>query len=444
MGASGTVTGSSYILTSGAGQHILIDLGMFQGTADIEALNYKQYQYDCRNLHAAILTHAHLDHCGRLPILYSHGFTGPIYMTRATRDLTELSLYDSAKIAKNFHKQILYDKELVEETIAHAEIRDYREQFAVGDFLVTFRDAGHLLGAASVEIIDTTATGEYKKIVFSGDLGNSPSDLLQATEEIESADVVVIESTYGDSLHPDEEPSDVLQAEINTIETSKSTLLIPAFSLERTQELLHLIMHLKKSGKIREETAVIVDSPMAEKATDIYRQYTELFNDHIHEDLSHGDIFEFPGLQVIHTHEDSLAIRDQVGAKVIIAGGGMMTGGRIVSHAGHFLPDEKNRLLIVGYQGEETLGRKLMEGEKQVTIDDLPVSVRATISVTRSMSSHADQRQLLDWLKNIYGVRKVIITHGENPQRQALADKIKEELKIHDLTLPNLHDEISF
>lgn len=444
MGAAGTVTGSSYILTSGSGKSILIDLGMFQGTKEIEKMNNDPYEYDCAQLDGAVLTHAHLDHCGRLPIMLTKGYKGQIWMTEPTKDLTALSLLDSAKIAEQDGTAGLYDKTQAYQTIDRFRTTDYHNPVRVGDFKVTFRDAGHIVGSAILEVEDLQPNNEIKKIVFSGDLGNTPEDLVKETELIDSSDVVIMESTYGDRLHSQENPYDILQREVNIIEDTNATLLIPAFALERTQEILHMFMHLKKEGKIKEPTPVYLDSPMAEKATLIYLDYPQIFNSHIQQDLhEEGTPFGFPGLSLIDRKSASQGLHKDEGSKVIIAGSGMMTGGRIVGHAAHYLPNPANRLLIVGYQGEGTLGRELMEGKKTVTIDDQLVPVRASVNSTQALSSHADQQQLLDWLKNIKNVKKVILTHGEDGPREALSKRISTELGIADIAMPHLHDEIS-
>lgn len=441
MGASGTVTGSSYIVTSESGQSIMIDMGMFQGTPEIEQLNYVPYEYDCNNLVGAVLTHAHLDHCGRLPLLLSKGFTGNIWMTLATRDLAELALLDSAKIAERDKKRFLYDTKQVETTISSFKSINYDNPFQLGNFTITLRDAGHILGSASVEITDNTRDSNLKKIVFSGDLGNIPDDLLQTTEYIDSADVVIMESTYGDRLHPRAEPKDTFITEIQTIEKTGGTLLIPAFSLDRTQEILHLLKHLKEDHKIREQTPIFLDSPMGIKATEIYLKYPQLFNSHIQSDFQIGNPFDFPGLEVISTHDESEAIHKRVGPKVIIAGSGMMNGGRIVRHAAYYLPILTTRLLIVGYQAEDTLGRELKMGAQKVTIEQFPVQVKATIQSIETMSSHADQRMLITWVNQIKGVKRVYITHGEDASRTALSQKIKEELHISDIVMPGINQE---
>ncbi len=443
MGAAGTVTGSSYVLTSGSGQSILIDLGMFQGVAEIESLNYRKFEYDASTLSAVILTHAHLDHCGRLPILLSHGFTGPVYMTSATADLTELSLLDTAKVAEEDEKPFLFNKEQVIQMTKQFKRVHYHAPETIGDFIVTMYDAGHILGSASVVIEDTRANSSIRKIVFSGDVGNSPDNLLPDVEPVESADAVVMESTYGDRLHPADDPMDILASEIKAVEGNGGTLLIPAFSLQRTQELMHMIMHLKKDGKVREDTPVYMDSPMGNAATTIYTRYPEAFKAYVQEEFREGSPFEFPGVTMIQKKKGQRLIDATLGAKVIIAGSGMMTGGRIVGHAARYLPIPSTRLLIVGYQGVETLGRELLEGSKTVKIDKRTVNVKAIVSDTQSMSSHADQQQLMTWLKEIKNVQKVFLTHGEDGPRKALAAKITQDLGVSDITMPVLHQEVS-
>lgn len=443
LGASGTVTGSSYLLTSGAGSSILIDLGMFQGAREIDQLNYDALDCSPANLAGVVLTHAHLDHCGRLPILLKGRYNGPIWMTSATADLTELSLLDSAKVAKEDKKKILYDKLLAEETIRLFKREHYGTPFVVGDFTVTMCDAGHILGAATLVITDNHPDSDIKTIVFSGDLGNSPDSLLRETETVAAADAVVMESTYGDRLHPADDPMAIVAREINEVEAIGGTLLIPAFSLHRTQVLMHMIMHLKKNGKVRDETPVFMDSPMGNAATTIYTRYPEDFNSHMKNELTINGPFDFPGLTVIHKQKAHKLIDTVLGAKVIIAGSGMMSGGRIVGHAARYLPIPSTRLLIVGYQGEETLGREILDGAKTVTIDKQVVHIKAAITDTQAMSAHADQGQLMEWLGVIKGVRRVFLTHGDDEPRKVLAGKIKEDLSLASVHLPLMREEVT-
>ena len=442
LGAAGTVTGSSYILTSGGGTSILIDLGMFQGPAEIDKLNYEPYDYDTSTLAGAVLTHAHLDHCGRLPIIMKGGFKGNIYMTPPTRDLTELSLLDSAKIAKEDKSKILYTTADVLGLIKQFVTVEYHKEIHIGDFIVTFYDAGHILGSASLEIVDKNPDSDIRKIIFSADIGNYPAYLEDATEFIKSGDAVVIETTYGDRLHPAESPLEALLSEINAVEINGGTLLIPSFSLDRAQELLHMILHFKKEGKIQKETPVILDSPMAEKATKIYVDYPKYFNPHIEAEYKLGEMFDFPRLEVTKDWRQSQAIHARPEPKVIIAGAGMMTGGRIVGHAMHYLPIASTRLMIVGYQAEGSLGRELLNGSTEVIIKGVKTEVKASVNDTQGLSSHADQGQLMQWLKAIKGVKKVILTHGDDHSRIGFREKVELELGIKDIVLPKLGEVI--
>lgn len=442
LGAAGTVTGSSYVITSESGQPLLIDMGMFQGPEEINQLNYLPYEYQMDQLSGAILTHAHLDHCGRLPMLTNFGFSGKIHMTQPTLDLAELVLFDSAKIAKLDDNPVLYDSTSVERTLSRCQTQKFNQPFELGDFEICFYPAGHLLGAASISLIDKSSTGRIRHLVFSGDLGNNPEILLRNLETIPSADLVVIESTYGDRLHASDDPAQALQTEINQIENQDSILLIPCFALERTQEVLHMIKHLKQDGLINKSTPVYLDSPMAQKATDIYRNHPQEFSSHLQSEFDQDDPFDFPGIEILYSHQQSQKLHSESGPMIIVAGGGMMTGGRIVGHAARFLKNPKNRIFFVGYQGEETLGREILEGVSSVTIDDRPVEIRANVSVTKALSAHADQGQLLDWLGAIKGTQKLFITHGEDTSRQALAEKVKNQFNLQDITLPQLNQEV--
>jgi metallo-beta-lactamase family protein len=433
FGAAGTVTGSSYLLTSDSGYSILVDYGMFQGTEDDGNSNFNPLATDVSKISGMVLTHAHLDHCGRMPLLLRQGFTKNIWMTPPTKDITEVSLYDTAKINKFGKGKILYDEKEVDKIINLFKTIKYGSKFTIGDFEIVMRDAGHILGSASLEIIDKSVRENFKKIVFSGDLGNTPQDLIKPTELINSADAVIMESTYGDKDHPEGFAADSIQSEINIIEKTGGILLIPSFSIERSQELLHIIYHLKMVRKIKSETPVIMDSPMANKVTQIFEKYREYYNNEFADDFKKDNPFQFAGLESRMANPN--------GPVVIIAGSGMMTGGKIVQYASRFLPLASTRLLIVGYQGEETLGRTLLEGKKIVKIDGIDVPVGATVNHIETMSSHAGQRQLINWIKNINGVKKVFITHGEDEPREVLSEKITAELGIGDITLPKLNEE---
>ncbi|MBP9687807.1 MBL fold metallo-hydrolase [Candidatus Woesebacteria bacterium] len=440
LGAAGTVTGSSYLVIPENGKSLLIDCGMFQGSHAIDALNNRPITIDPATVAGVILTHAHLDHCGRLPMLYSAGFRVPIYMTEATRALTELSLLDSAKVGAE-RDTALYTIDDVLHQIPYFTNVEYHRPFQVGNFTITMKDAGHILGSASLEVVYTSPAGKKETIIFSGDLGNTPQDIIKPTEYFDRGDTIIMESTYGDRIHPDEDPVAVLAHEIQAIEDNQATLLIPSFSLERTQELLHKIDHLKRDKKVKNETKVYLDSPMAERATEIFKQYRKLYNQELSNHVSHDDPFSFPGLVTVEKGHDSAKIKEQSGAKVIIAGSGMMTGGRILNHAIDFLPRHDTRILFVGYQAEATIGRAIMTGEKSVTIYGQHVEVNASIADTQALSSHADQPRLLNWLSKIDGAKKIILTHGEDGPRETLKSEIQKKRQSEVFT-PRLDEVI--
>ncbi len=444
LGAAGMVTGSCYLI-SHEGRQILLDLGLFQGGLDESRPNYEPLRFKPSELSGMVLTHAHLDHCGRLPLLVHGGFSGDIWMTEATMKLLEITLMDSANIAKENKDKPMFNEEDVIKTLSMCKTIGYHETFEVGGMSFNFLDAGHILGSASVEIkIENPKNQKIETIVFSGDLGNSPQDLIMPTEIPESADYVIMESTYGDKTHPGEDAGELLGEEIKRAEQDGGTLLIPAFSLERTQEILHKIDHLKRTKVIKNETPVYMDSPMAIKATAVFEGFKDLYNKELADHAKTDDPFEFPGLVRVQHGWESKKIKDQIGAKVIIAGSGMMTGGRIIHHAIDFLGSDSNAVLFVGFQGEETLGRKIMDGEKKVWISGVEVEIKARVREIRAMSAHADQPRLLHWISQIKGVKTAILTHGEEIPRLTLAEKIKNEVEVRDVRLPKLGEEIDF
>lgn len=442
LGASGQVTGSCFLLTASSGVQILIDCGMFQGSHDVHILNREPLECDTKNLAGVILTHAHLDHCGRLPVLTKSGLNSNIWMTPATADITNISLFDTAHINEEDERgDPLYNSTDVENTLPLFKNVDYGIEFEIGPFKAVFRDAGHIIGSAFVEIIDSSSK-QNKRIVFSGDLGNSPEDLIRPTEFANPSDSVVMETTYGDRTHPAEDVSEILTFEINEVEKNDGALLIPTFSIERSQELVHRLSHLKAKGVINPETMVFFDSPMGERVTEVFEQYSNYYNKELLKDIKTYDPFHFPGITYTKNSKDSRAIAEIEGAKIIVAGSGMMTGGRIVNHAKNYLPLESTRLLFVGYQAEGTLGRELINGAKDVLIEHEHVDVNATVTQLNSLSSHADQPKLLNWLKHIKGVQNLFLVHGEEEPRKTFASLVATETAIPNVYLPNLNEEI--
>lgn len=433
------VTGSCYFLT-GEKTGVMIDYGMFQGKIEETGLNTVKPDIDFDKLTAVVLTHAHLDHCGRLPVLLKYGFRGPIFMTEATKALAELVLYDSAKIAKEEDlKGVLYTDEDVEKIMKQSQLVEYDKPFMVGEFEVTFLDAGHILGSATVLIRDIKSG---KLISFSGDLGNTPEPLLEPTHWVKKADVAVVESTYGDEIHESRDEVEELAAIVAEAEAEKGTVIIPSFSLQRSQEILYIFDQLKKQGKMAEKTPVFLDSPMAIKATEVFRDFPELYNRKLQTQAKSDDPFDFPSLVLCDTIEKSRQIKNLIGTKIIVAGSGMMTGGRVLHHVVSFLGDPKTQLVFVGYQADGTMGRQIKDGADNVYVWGNIVTVKAKIKEIKTMSSHADQGQILTWLGKMEGLSHVILTHGEELPRLVLAEKVRQEFPGVKIDMPMLHNEI--
>lgn len=433
------VTGSCYFLT-GENTGIMVDYGMFQGKIEETGLNSVKPDIDFDKLTAVILTHAHLDHCGRLPLLLKYGFRGPLFMTEATKALTELVLYDSAKIAKEEEtKMVLYTDEDVEKILKQVQLVEYDKPFMVGEFEVTFLDAGHILGSATVLLRDTKSG---KIISFSGDLGNTPEPLLSPTHWVKKADVAIVESTYGDEIHEPRDEVEELAAIVTEAEAEKGTVIIPSFSLQRSQEILYVFDQLKKLGRMREDTPVFLDSPMAIKATEIFRDFPELYNRKLQTQAKTDDPFDFPSLVLCDTIEKSRQIKNLIGTKIIVAGSGMMSGGRVLHHVISFLGEPKTQLVFVGFQAEGTLGRKIKDGIDKINIWGNEITIKAKIKEIKTMSSHADQGQILTWLGKMEGLTHVILTHGEELPRLVLSEKIRQDLPGVKIDMPMLHNEV--
>lgn len=441
-GATGVVTGSCFVVEV-EGEKIMVDCGMYQGKNAVE-MNKEDFGFDVKQIKKVLLTHAHLDHCGRLPLLVKRGYEGKILATKPTRDLVELVLYDAAKVASYREEdtgvEALYEEEDVRRTMERFEVVKYLEEVKVMERVeAKWYDAGHILGSASVMLI---LGEEREKVVFSGDLGNWPSPLVKVTDIPEEAEVVVMETTYGDRLHEEKrgEEMEVFEKLSKEIEKTQGTLLIPAFSLERTQEILHIYDHLKKEGRVSNELTVYLDSPMGLRATAVFESYKDYFNPALRQHFNADDPFDFPGLVLVATSGESKKINKTEGAKVIIAGSGMMSGGRIMNHAKRWLGDDRTILLITGFQAKGTLGRELQEGVSEVVVEGKRIMVKARIEEVASMSAHGDQSQLLEWLKGIKGVREVILVHGEDEARGVMEEKIKSMgLKV---VIPKKDDKV--
>lgn len=436
LGGAGEVTGSCSLLEVN-NHKILIDCGMFQGNEFSAAKNYDPLPFNPQELHAVLVTHAHLDHVGRLPLLIKGGFTGPIYTTPATAKLAILILEDALEVMTydNYKtgKPVLYTSGDIAAVANQFKTVDYYTTVnlnkGVGKkkIMVNFFDSGHIFGAAFISI-----EGEGKKIVFSGDVGNIHVPILRNTDALPTSfDALVCESTYGDRLHENSENRQEILKQLITEGLSRGgVLLIPSFSLERTQELLYSLNDLIIRKHELASIPIFLDSPLAIDALRVYREYPEYYDDEAERFFKRGeDLFEFPGLVLCPTREESKKINHTPGPKVIIAGAGMMNGGRILHHALRYLSDERNMLLITGFQAEGTLGRQILEGESPVKVMDEWVQVKCRVKAIGALSAHADQKKLLHWIQGSK-VGKVYLNHGEPSSSKVLAEYIQNDLNI--------------
>lgn len=439
-GGAKAVTGANYLLDNGQSK-ILIDCGLRQGGRYCEPVNFKPFPYEPASIEAVLITHAHIDHIGRLPLLYKKGFRGKVFSTPPTKDFAYELLLDSEKIlsfeAKDCGEEPMYGIEEVEGLMSLWETAPYHKAVKVNNLEAEFYNAGHILGSSSILI---TEVESGKRIIFSGDLGNPNAPLLQPADKIDQIDYALIESAYGGRVHEDARMrKDILENVIRKTVQSGGVLIIPAFALERTQELLFELNDLAENGRIP-RVPVFIDSPLAIKLTAVYKKYSEdpiYFSDEAIKLLRGGDaIFDFPGLHLTLTTEQSKEINDIPPPKIIIAGSGMSNGGRILHHERRYLSDPKNTLLFVGYQAGDSLGRRILDGAKTVKILGEDVPVRAQVKAIGGYSAHADQPALLEWLRPMKpGLKRIYLVQGEEDQMEPLMQKIKGGLSI-DVEIP--------
>ncbi|MBI4128776.1 MAG: MBL fold metallo-hydrolase [Parcubacteria group bacterium] len=443
-GAARGVTGSNYLIESDHG-NVLVDCGLFQGCYFCDERNYAAFPYDPHKVHAVLLTHAHMDHAGRLPKLIKDGFRGTVYVTPPTEALAKLMLSDSADLIAREAERIqqpqpLYTAHDVDILAQRFRTVPYDTEVPIADGIsFLFHDAGHILGSATVELRVAGRT-----ILFSGDLGNAPTPLLPPPAAISHADYLVVESTYGDRTHEDtSRRKEKLSRVIEETVRRGGTLMMPAFALERTQEILSELNSLVE-GKRIPSIPVYLDSPLAIRATTLYGNFTEYFNGDARARIINGDdLFRFPGLRFTVTSEESRAILNDSSPKIIIAGSGMSSGGRILFHERNYLPNEASTLLILGYQAQGSLGRDLLEGARTVRIFDTDVPVRARIVAIGGYSAHADREQLVSWMRSFAGsLRWAFVTHGEAGPGEALAEVIRETFGVS-VQIPQFGESVS-
>ena len=455
-GATKTVTGSNF-LVEGAGKKFLVDCGLYQGGAKDEIKNEEPFPYDINEIDFMLLTHAHIDHSGRIPKLYKEGYRNPIYATNATCDLCAIMLPDSGHIQetetewKN-RKRIrrgeeelvpIYDAETAAKSLELFKGEPYNQIIELDDDIhVRFNDAGHMLGSSTIEIW-IKENGENKKIVFSGDLGNNDIPLLAEPTMIQDADFLVMESTYGNRLHIKNESK--AETFINIVtDTIKNggTVVIPSFAVGRTQEILYELNKIKDSEddspeferkyRLLMNTPVYVDSPLAISATEVFKENMDLFDKETQELIRRGDNpLEFPGLKFTQTVEESKALNESNESAIIISASGMCEVGRIKHHLKHNIWNPKNTILFVGYQAPGTLGRKIVDGAKTVKIFGEEVAVNARVEYIEGYSGHADQAGLLHFVNSF--VKKpnhIFLVHGEEESQKVLRDKINENFDL--------------
>lgn len=437
LGGAGTVTGSKFLLNQN-GEQILIDCGMFQGLKQFRLLNWDKIDVDAAKIKAIILTHAHLDHCGALPLIVRQGFHGPIFCTIPTMEVAKIVLLDAAKIQmeeaeyankKRFSKHSpakpLFDLKDAEKVFPLFKPLELYQKIQIGGFQVTPKSSGHILGAASIFI----SSGD-KKILFSGDLGRDKDPTMAPPDPPDNANYLIMESTYGDRIHSTQSSSDILKELIVDTWKKKSVLLIPAFALGRSQNLIYEIYKLKQQKQIPKEIPVYLNSPMGQEICELYGQYlsnTNGLQEHFKESLKE--------IRFVASADDSKILNQTTDSCIIIAASGMLTGGRVLHHIKAFGENSKNTILLAGFQSAGTRGWSLANGQKKIKIHGSYVNVNARIINSDSFSAHADQGELLKWVSSMpIPPQKIFIVHGEPSASDELRKIIQEKLKIPAIT----------
>ena len=456
-GAAQNVTGSCHLLEAG-GLRILIDCGMFQGARHADEENAGDFGFKPSEIDYLLLTHAHLDHCGRIPLLVKRGFKGEIITTAATRDLAKLIMMDSAHIqeedsarasrsrrrAGQVEIQPLYNQINVLTALDHfGRNAGYNENIALNDSVtVRFINAGHILGSASV-VVETVEKGTTRRIVFSGDLGSPGHAILSNATPPPECDYLVMETTYGDRMHKDLDASvaELVEAISETISRG-GNVIIPTFAMERTQEILFYLKKATESRELPRSLTVFLDSPMAISATEIFRQHADGFSDEVRDEMLAGKRpFNPPGLRFTPQTADSMAINRIRGGAVIMAGSGMCTGGRVRHHLKHNIWRPDCSVIFVGFAAQGTLARQIVDGSKHVRIFGEDIQVKAEIYTINGFSAHADQRELLYWASKVGKPKTIFLVHGDYEKGMSVMQK-ELEAKGLKVQCPKLHSAV--
>ena len=458
LGAAQNVTGSRHLLEAN-GTRLLVDCGLYQ-ERHFQARNWEPFTVPPESIEAVLLTHAHLDHCGLLPKLVKDGFRGKIYCTEATAELTRIILLDSAKLQeedaefkRKRHEREgrkgprlevpLYTVADAEASFLHFSRVEYKQPVEISAGIeATFCEAGHVLGSSIIKV-KVSQNGRDRTVLFSGDVGRPHVPIVRDPSLVDEADYVLVESTYGDRVHEErEDTKKTIAGVINSTKQAGGNLVVPSFALERSQELLYYINELLVENAIP-HLMVFLDSPMAASITRVFQKHRELYDEQMKELLKHeSSPFDFPGLKMIGTSDESKAINHIKGTVVIIAGSGMCTGGRIKHHLVNNITRRQNTIMFVGYQAAGTLGRQIVDGEKHVRILGQDCPVKARVVRVNGFSAHADKEELLEWLRALKRPpKRVFVVHGESESAGHFADFISEKLGWQ-VSVPAYQDEV--
>ena len=430
-GAAGVVTGSCHLLEI---QHlkILIDCGMFQGKE--ESLNTEEFGFDPKEIDYLILTHSHLDHIGRVPLLVKRGFNKKIISTKATFEIAKLMLYNSAVIIQE-SKNPFYTLNDIEPTLdLFGTFLEYDNSLELEEGIrISFKNAGHILGSATLKV-EYFEDKMNKSAIFSGDIGQHKRVITSELQPWNDANYIFLESTYGDRIHEDLYLSiDTFKENIIKVIKDDGVVVLPSFALERTQEVLYLLKQMSEDSLLK-NTPVYLDAPLAINVTKVFLKYPELLNENIKKIIQNNENpFSFKELNTCYTKEESLAINETKGAKIIIAGSGMCEGGRVKYHLLRYLQESKNMVMFIGYQVGGTLGRKILEGNKPIKIEGKDIRVNAKISCIDGFSAHADQKDLIKFVKDFKSIFCIYLIHGDLEKQKIFKKKIQDDLedKVH-------------